>query len=169
MQPEAYVPSHGALPLGGDVPEDLHAVLSPAMYDRDTSAVHETYAWTSSETCEVQEHDHRHQASRHDLHEAAAGECPGEEMPPVNADAIQVVVPEVTVCVEVEADRDGDDPGIRHHAFPASPSGPVWGRKCVFSISLSDSLQKSSAIQKISLILSSVIMIQYLLLLPLNY
>lgn len=70
---------------------------------------------------------------------------------------------EVAIGVEVETDQNRDDLRIGHHAL-SSAFGSVWRRlKSVFSISTSNSLQKSSAIQKISVTLLSVIMIQYLL------
>ena len=132
MKLEADVPTHGTLSFGGDVPEDLHAVLPLVVYDRDAGAVNEADAGTLSKACEVEEHRHGHEASGHDLHKAAVGEGPGKEMPPMYANAAEIVVLEVAVCVEVEAYQDGDDLGVRHHAFPPSPCGTVLSRKCVF-------------------------------------
>ena len=80
-------------------------------------------------------------------------------MLPVNTHTSQIIVLEVSVRIEVEADQDCDDLGIRHHALSAPFRGISGARKCVFAISASNSLQKSSAIQKISVTLLSVIMI----------
>lgn len=101
------------------------------MNDGDARAVREADAGASSETRELEEHDHGDETARHDLDEAAVGECLREQMLPVLADAPLVVVFEVAEGVEVEADQDGDDLGVGHHAF----SAPFWrvGRaeKCV--------------------------------------
>ena len=84
-------------------------------------------------------------------------------MLPVNTYTSQIIVLEVSVRIEVEADQDCDDLGIRHHAL-STPLRSISGtRKCVFCHLISNSLQKSSAIQKNSVTLLSVIMIQYLL------
>lgn len=66
---------------------------------------------------------------------------------------------EVAVGVEVEADQNRDDLRVGYHALPEPFRGVRRGRKGVFAISTSNSLQKSSAIQKISVTLLSVIMI----------
>ena len=42
MQLKPDVPSHGAPAFGGDIPEDLHAVLPLVVDDRDACAVEET-------------------------------------------------------------------------------------------------------------------------------
>ena len=70
---------------------------------------------------------------------------------------------EVTVGVEVEADQNRDDLRIGHYALSAAFRYGGEDGSTFFAISTSNSLQKSSAIQKISVTLLSVIMIQYLL------
>lgn len=70
---------------------------------------------------------------------------------------------EVAVGVEVEADQNRDDLRIRHYALSAAFRCGGEDGSTFFAISTSNSLQKSSAIPKISVTLLSVIMIQYLL------
>ena len=73
--------------------------------------------------------------------------------------AYQIIMLEVAICVEVEADQDSDDLRVGHHALPAAFRSVGRRRKGFLAISASNSLQKSSAIQKISVTLLSVIMI----------
>ena len=80
-------------------------------------------------------------------------------MPPLSAHAGQVIMLEVAVGVEVEAYQDSDDLRVGHHALPAAFRSVGEDGGAFLAISASNSLQKSSAIQKISVTLLSVIMI----------
>ena len=51
---------------------------------------------------------------------------------PMNAHASQIIMLEVAVGIEVEADQDCDDLGIGHHAFSAPFRSVRRGRKRVF-------------------------------------
>ena len=88
---------------------------------------------------------------------------------PMLANTSQIVMFEVAEGIEVETDKDCDNLGVRHHPLSMSFGASGVDGSPFFAISGSNSLQKSSAIQKISITLLSVIMIQYLLFTPLNY
>ena len=132
MQFEADIPSHRTLPFGRNILEYLHVELALVVNDRNAGAVHKTYSRALSETCETQEHGQGHERPGHDLHEAVVGECLWKQMLPVNAHTSRIIVLEVSVRIEVEADQDCDDLGIRHHALSAPFRGISGARKCVF-------------------------------------
>ena len=132
MQLEAYIPTHRTLPLGRDILENFHVELALVVYNRNAGAVHKTYSRAISETCETQEHGQGHERPGHDLNEAVVGECLRKQMLPVNTHTSQIIVLEVSVRIEVEADQDCDDLGIRHHALSAPLRSISGTRKCVF-------------------------------------
>ena len=68
MQFEADVPSHGALALGRDILEYLHAEFTLVVYHRDAGAVNKTDACTFPEADKTEEHCQRHEATRHYFH-----------------------------------------------------------------------------------------------------
>ena len=132
MQLEAYIPSHRTLTLGRDILENFHVELALVVYNRNAGAVHKAYSRAISETCETQEHGQGHERPGHDLNEAVVGECLRKQMLPVNTHTSQIIVFEVSVRIEVEADQDCDDLGIRHHALSAPLRSISGTRKCVF-------------------------------------
>ncbi len=132
------------------------------MYDRYAGAVNKTDAGVMAETCQPEEHCQGHQTPGHDLHEAVVGEDPREELPPVSADVSGVIMLEVAERVEVKADQDGNDLGIGHHPFPASSDDSGNGTQGIFRHLNFKFFTKSSAIQKNSVTLPSVIMISIL-------
>ena len=84
---------------------------------RNACAVNKTYARTFSETCESKEHGQCHKAAGHDFHKAVIRECLWEKIPPMPADASEIVMFEIAVAVEVKTDQDCDDFRIGHHAL----------------------------------------------------
>ena len=71
----------------------------------------------------------------------------------------QIIMLEITECVEMETDEDGHYLGTAHRPLRFRCLRPSGSGIAIFDISLSYSLQKSSIIQKISVILSLVISI----------
>lgn len=120
MQLEAHIPPHGALALGRDALEYLHAEFPLVVYDRNAGTVNEADAGAFPETGKPQEHCQRHEATRHDLDKTVVREAPGKQMSPLSAYTAQIIVLEIAVCIEVETDKDRDDLRIGHHALPAA-------------------------------------------------
>jgi len=132
MQLEAHIPTHRALPFGCDILEHFHVELAFVVDYRYAGAVDKADSSTLPETCQPQEHGQSHETAWHDLHETAVGECPGKQMLPLNAHAPEIIMLEVAVGVEVEADQYGDDLGIGHHALSAASWSVSGGRKSCF-------------------------------------
>ncbi len=124
------------------------------MYNRDAGAVNKTYAGAFSETGKTQEHCQGHEATRHYLDKTVVREPAREQMLPLSAHArTEIVMLEVAVGVEVETDQivmtSASDITRFRRRFVASAEE----ERAFFDISTSNSLQKSSAIQKISVTL----------------
>ncbi len=120
MQLEADVPSHGAPALGCEALEYLHVEFTLVVYNRDAGAVNKTYAGAFSETGKTQEHCQCHEATRHYLDKTVVREPAREQMSPLSAYTRQIIMLEVAVGVEVEADQNSDDLRVGHHALPAA-------------------------------------------------
>lgn len=116
---------HGALSLHGEALEHFHAVLPLVVEDRDTRAVDKADA-PLPETGQAKEHGLRDEAARHHLEEAVVRETLREQVLPKIAHAGLVIVLEIAVGVEVEADEDCDDLGVRHLALATA----FWGIRC---------------------------------------
>lgn len=84
-------------------------------------------------------------------------------MLPLSAHARQIIMLEIAVGIEMETDQDRYDFRIGHHTLPAAFRCLGRRREGVFRHLHFKFFAKSSAIQKISVTLLSVIMIQYLL------
>lgn len=126
VQLEPHVPPHGALFLHSKALEHFHAVLPLVVYDREARAVDKADAHALPETGQAKEHGQRDEAARHHLEEAVVRETLREQVLPKTAHAGLVIVLEVAVGVEVEADEDCDDLGVRHLALATA----FWGIRC---------------------------------------
>ena len=85
--------------------------------DRDAGAVDETDARVLSETEQLKEQSHLDCNARLQFHEAVVGNCLGKTILQIALHIAQVVVLEVAVGVEVEADEDGHNLTVRHLSF----------------------------------------------------
>lgn len=120
MQLESIIPAHRTLASGSIAFEDLVLVNALVVANGYTGAVDETNASTFSKAEQLKEQGHLYCYTRLQLNEAIVGHCLGEVTLQIAFHITQIVVLEVAVGVEVEADEDRHDLAVRHLACGAS-------------------------------------------------
>ena len=131
MQFEANEPAHRAFAFGCHIPEHPHRPLTLVVDHGEACAVHEADACALTEAGKFQEHHQRHEAARHKFDKSVVRDSLWEQVFPMLAHAVQVIMLEVAETVEMECDDDGDDFGLTHSGASLAPHLSVISAKGV--------------------------------------
>jgi hypothetical protein len=117
VQLESIEPAHCALAYFRITLEYLVTLDALIVADGDAGAVNETDARALSETEQLKEQGHLDCNARLQFHETVVRNCLGKTILQIALHIAQVVVLEVAIGVEVEADEDGHNLTVRHLSF----------------------------------------------------